>query len=149
GRQYGDHPDPPPPRPGGRPVRRSGGLTSRPVQDVVIGVDASTTAVKAIAFERSGRELVQARYGYPLSTPAPGHFEQDAEDWWNALVAALADVTQAIGPDRIAAVSIAHQRETFVAIDATGSPLAPGILWLDERARAQVARLSAELGREA
>ncbi|TIM50190.1 MAG: xylulose kinase, partial [Mesorhizobium sp.] len=47
----------------------------------------------------------------------------------------------------VAAIAIAHQRETFTLIDHAGKPLIPAILWLDERARPQVARLSAELGR--
>lgn len=118
------------------------------MQDVVIGIDASTTAVKAIAFDRVGRELFQARSAYPLAKPAPGHFEQDPEDWWTALLAALKEVAGAVGPERVAGLAIAHQRETFTLIDAAGKPLVPAILWLDERARPQVARLSAELGRE-
>jgi xylulokinase len=116
--------------------------------DLVIGVDASTTAVKAIAFDRHGHELIQSRKAYPLYTPEPGHCEQDAEDWWTALTAALREVAEAVGPSRIAALAIAHQRETFTLIDGAGKPLVPAILWLDERARPQVARLSRELGRE-
>lgn len=118
------------------------------MDDVVIGIDASTTAVKAIAFARDGVELFQARETYPLSNPKPGHFEQDAEHWWAALVGALKEVTDKIGAARVAAIAIAHQRETFTLIDHAGKPLIPAILWLDERARPQVARLSAELGRE-
>src|SRR3954470_1301079 len=118
------------------------------MQDVVIGIDASTTAVKAIAFDKAGRELFQARAAYPLATPSPGHFEQDAEDWWQALVGALARVAGEVGSARIAALAIAHQRERFTLIDADGAPLIPAILWLDERARAEVARLSAMFGRE-
>lgn len=118
------------------------------MNDVVIGIDASTTAVKAIAFTRDGEELFQARESYPLSNPRPGHFEQDAEHWWTALLGALKQVTEGVGAARVAAISIAHQRETFTLIDHAGKPLIPAILWLDERARPQVARLSAELGRE-
>lgn len=119
------------------------------MNDVVIGIDASTTAVKAIAFTRDGEELFQARESYPLSNPRPGHFEQDAEHWWTALLGALKQVTEGVGAARVAAISIAHQRETFTLIDHAGKPLIPAILWLDERARPQVAKLSAELGREA
>ncbi|TIO08773.1 FGGY family carbohydrate kinase [Mesorhizobium sp.] len=119
------------------------------MDDVVIGIDASTTAVKAIAFTRDGEELFQAREAYPLSNPRPGHFEQDAEHWWTALLGALKQVTEAVGASRVAAISIAHQRETFTLIDHAGKPLIPAILWLDERARPQVIRLSAELGRAA
>ncbi|MDG4855764.1 MULTISPECIES: FGGY family carbohydrate kinase [unclassified Mesorhizobium] len=117
--------------------------------DVVIGIDASTTAVKAIAFARDGSELFQARETYPLSNPAPGHFEQDAEHWWAALLSALQQVAKAIDASRVKAIAIAHQRESFTLIDNAGKPLIPAILWLDERARRQVARLSEELGREA
>lgn len=117
--------------------------------DIVVGIDASTTAVKAIAFDREGRELFQARQAYPLFTPLPGHFEQDPEDWWTALIATLKAVAERIGAKRVAALAIAHQRETFTLVDAAGKVLNPAILWLDERARPQVARLSAELGRDA
>ena len=119
------------------------------MDDVVIGIDASTTAVKAIAFRRDGAELFQTRETYPLSNPAPGHFEQDAEHWWTALLSALKQVADRIGAARVKAISIAHQRESFTLIDGAGKPLIPAILWLDERARHQVARLSDELGREA
>src|SRR5829696_7267251 len=117
--------------------------------DVVLGIDASTTAVKAIAFTRDGRELFQARAAYPLSNPLPGHFEQDPEDWWRALLAALRQVSDQVGAERIAAISIAHQRETFTLLDEEGRAVIPAILWLDERARPQVRRLSSILGREA
>ncbi|MER9682248.1 FGGY family carbohydrate kinase [Mesorhizobium sp. M0184] len=119
------------------------------MDDVVIGIDASTTAVKAIAFAHDGEELFQAREPYPLSNPKPGHFEQDAEQWWTALLGALRQVTEAVGAARVAAICIAHQRETFTLVDSAGKALMPAILWLDERARPQVIRLSAELGREA
>ncbi|PBB35179.1 MULTISPECIES: FGGY family carbohydrate kinase [unclassified Mesorhizobium] len=119
------------------------------MDDVVIGIDASTTAVKAIAFARDGSELFQARETYPLSNPAPGHFEQDAEHWWAALLSALQQVAKAIDASRVKAIAIAHQRESFTLIDNAGKPLIPAILWLDERARRQVARFSEELGREA
>ena len=64
------------------------------MNDVVIGIDASTTAVKAIAFTRDGNELFQARQAYPSHKPQPGHFEQDPEDWWTALLAALTQVAE-------------------------------------------------------
>ncbi len=116
--------------------------------DLVLGVDASTTAVKVIAFDRSGRPHAQARADYPMATPQPGWFEQDSDDWWRALCSAVKIVADAVGRDRIAAISIGHQRETFVLVDADGKALYPAITWLDERARPQVAALSDKLGRE-
>lgn len=119
------------------------------MRDVVIGVDASTTAVKAIAFTADGTALAEGRAAYPLSTPRPGHAEQDAEDWWRALADALRQVAGAVAPARLAGMAITHQRETFVLVDEDGQALRPAILWLDERSRAEVAELSALFGREA
>ncbi len=118
------------------------------MQDLVIGVDASTTAVKAIAFTRSGEALAECRATYPLHTPHPGQYEQDPEDWWQALATTLRALSGKIDPKRFAGLSITHQRETFALLDDEGIAVRPAILWLDERARAEVADLSNQFGRE-
>ena len=118
------------------------------MRDLIIGVDASTTAVKAIAFTRNGEALMECRTGYPMLTPHPGHYEQNPQDWWVAFCAALRELTAAIDPKRIAGIAVTHQRETFALIDDKGTAIRPAILWLDERARAQVAELSRQFGRE-
>lgn len=113
----------------------------------VIGVDASTTAVKALAFAPDGRVLATSRAAYPTSTPAPGHHEQDARAWWEAFARAVRDCLVGLdGPPL--GIAITHQRETFVLTGPDGEPVRPAILWLDERARAEVAELSDLLGRE-
>lgn len=114
--------------------------------DLVLGIDASTTAVKAIAFDEAGTPQAEARASYPLHTPAPGFFEQDAEDWWTAFEDAVSTVCDRVGGDRIRALAIGVQRETFVPLAADGQATHRAILWLDERARAQVAELGAEIG---
>ncbi|WP_244635981.1 xylulokinase [Chthonobacter albigriseus] len=118
------------------------------MRDLVIGIDASTTAVKAIAFARDGSPVCEKRATYPLSKPAPGYFEQDPEDWWTALSTATRELAAAVGPHRIAALAIGHQRETFALLDEEGRALRPAILWIDERSRPQVAALSARVGRD-
>ncbi len=118
------------------------------MQDLVIGVDASTTAVKAIAFTRSGEALIECRATYPMQTPHPGHYEQNPADWWQALCAALRELTSSIDPKRIAGIALTHQRETFALLDEKGNAIRPAILWLDERARHQVADLSKQFGRD-
>lgn len=118
------------------------------MRDLVVGIDSSTTATKAIAFDRAGVPLHEARAAYPTKTPLPGYFEQDPADWTHAAAQALRSVAQAVGAGRIAALAIGQQRETFALIDEEGRALRPGILWLDERARREVAELSARLGRD-
>ena len=38
---------------------------------LVIGIDSSTTACKAIAWDRAGRAVAEGRAAYPLLQPRP------------------------------------------------------------------------------
>lgn len=116
--------------------------------DLVIGIDASTTATKAIAFDRKGRIVAEGRAAVPLSNPKPGWFEQEVDDWNGAVTKALKQLTKKVDASRIAAISISNQRESFAQFDAKGKALRPGTLWLDERAHQEVKDIYAELGED-
>lgn len=112
----------------------------------VIGVDASTTALKAIAWDREGRAAAEARTELPLDRPHAHRYEQDPEHWWTGLRVTLRQLTRKLSPARISGIAIAHQRETVCATDASGEPLGPAILWLDQRARDWVVPLVERIG---
>lgn len=114
----------------------------------VIGIDASTQAVKAIAWTANGTPRAEGRAPLTISEPAPRHAEQNAQDWWSAASVALRAVTRAIGADRVDGVAISNQRETMVLLDANRRPLAPATLWLDRRAHEVVSVLAREIGPE-
>ena len=117
--------------------------------DLVLGIDCSTTASKAVAWDRDGVPVVEGRAPLDLQSPKPGWGEQDARQWWDATIAATQQVTGRIDAHRIAAICITHQRETFVPVDDEGNPLRNGILWLDERSRSQLAALDRQFGHHA
>lgn len=117
-------------------------------QDLVVGIDSSTTATKAIAFDKQGRAVAEGRAKIALVNPHPGHFEQDALEWWSSLVTALKSLCSQIAPERIAAIAISNQRETFVPLTRDGTPVRPGTVWLDERAKAEVDELASAYGAE-
>ena len=50
-------------------------------RDLVIGIDSSTTATKAIAWDRTGAPVAEGRAAIPLAQPRPRYFEQEPEDW--------------------------------------------------------------------
>ena len=110
---------------------------------VVIGVDCSTTASKAVAFTADGTTVAEARRGYPRNSPCPGWQEQDPEDWWTATKEALAELAGALRARGVEPVGlgVTHQRETFACLDEEGRALRPAVLWLDTRATEQIARL--------
>jgi sugar (pentulose or hexulose) kinase len=115
-------------------------------KDVVIGIDSSTTATKAIGWTRDGSVLGVGRCPIPLSHPGPNRYEQDPEDWWSSATTALRQLLRQVSPERIAALAISNQRETFVPLDAKGRPVRQAIVWLDRRCRDEVTWLSGKVG---
>jgi sugar (pentulose or hexulose) kinase len=118
------------------------------MERLVIGVDSSTTACKAIAWDRTGQAVAEGRATYPLLQPRPNWYEQDAEAWWDGLRAALQTLLAQVDAARVDGLCITQQRESFVPVDETGRPLRNAILWLDERSRPQVAFLERQIGKE-
>ncbi|MBA3947540.1 MAG: xylulose kinase [Herpetosiphonaceae bacterium] len=116
--------------------------------DLVIGVDCSTTASKAVVWDRHGRLVAEGRATFPLLNPHPGWYEQHAEDWWTATTAALHAAISQLDPRRLGALCVTHQRETFVPVDAHGHPLRDAMLWIDERSPLQMAALDTRFGRQ-
>jgi len=117
-------------------------------KDLVIGIDSSTSATKAIAWDRSGHAVAEGRKAIGLANPQPGYFEQNPDEWWDSTAAALRGITDQVGAGRIAAVAISNQRETFSAFTEDGTAIRPGMTWLDERARPQVVRFGKSFGAE-
>lgn len=115
---------------------------------LVIGIDSSTSATKAIAWDRHGRAAAEGRMAIALNNPQAGYFEQDPEAWWASAAKALRDVASQIDVSRVAAIAISNQRETFSAFTEDGAALRPGMTWLDERARPQVTRFGKSFGAE-
>ena len=117
------------------------------MRDLVLGLDCSTTAAKAIAWDRDGRAVAAGRASLALSNPHPGHWEQQPDDLWRAVAEALkATLANGASPARLAGMCCTHQRETFAAVDAQGRALRDAIVWMDERARAQVDEIEACFG---
>jgi sugar (pentulose or hexulose) kinase len=117
-------------------------------RDLVIGIDSSTSATKAIAWDRDGHAIAEGRAAIAMSNPQPGWFEQDPAEWWSSTRTALQQVTSQVDAARIAAIGISNQRETFGVFTKDGTALRPGTVWLDERARAQQKRFGERFGAE-
>jgi xylulokinase len=117
-------------------------------RDLVIGLDCSTTGVKAVVWDRFGAGHSSARIPLPVIKPRLAWHVQPAEAWWEASVQALLETAQGIDPARVAAISIAVQRETFVLTDEEGKPLHDALLWMDERARNLLPEIDRAYGRD-
>ncbi len=107
--------------------------------DLVIGIDGGTESLRAHVFDARGRCLGAAAHPYVTRFPAPARAEQDPEDWWVSLVAAVrgAIADAGVTGDAIAALCATTTSCTVVALDKTARALRPSIIWMDVRANAQ------------
>jgi xylulokinase len=101
----------------------------------VLGIDASTTATKAVLVDESGdvAGVGVSEYGY--ESPQPGWAEQDPGLWWNGAIEAIGRVLAATGArgEDVAAVGLTGQMHGAVLLDAADEVLRPAILWNDQR----------------
>ena len=110
----------------------------------VIGIDSSTTATKAVVWDREGRAISEGRSDFPLAMPRPGWHEQDPEDWWRSTGVAVRLAMRTVDASDIEAICVTHQRETFACLDENGRPVRPAIVWMDVRATSQVEALGSD-----
>jgi xylulokinase len=106
---------------------------------LVLGIDVSTTATKAVLVDGAGAVSGIGQSGYGLSTPQPLWSEQDPEDWWTGAVAAVRDVLASTGtrPEAVDAIGLTGQMHGAVLLDADDAVLRPAILWNDQRTAAE------------
>ena len=101
----------------------------------VIGIDASTTATKAVLIDETGTVVGSGAVEYGFAVPQPGWTEQNPELWWNGTVGAIrqALATSGIHASTIEAVGLTGQMHGLVLLDADRRVLRPAILWNDQR----------------
>jgi xylulokinase len=115
---------------------------------VVLGLDISTTATKAVLLDAEGvvRGIGVAEYGY--ATPHPLWAEQDPAQWWDATQSAVASVLadSGVDPDAVRGIGLTGQMHGAVLLDAAGAVLRPAILWNDQRTAAECDEIRERVG---
>lgn len=121
-------------------------------QENILVIDAGTTGIRALIYDRDATILATAYTDFPVYHPSQDRVEQDALEIWEAGLAmvkkALADAD--IQPGEITALGITNQRATTVIWDReTGEPVSPAIVWQDTRTSDRAAELLPEWGEKA
>jgi xylulokinase len=116
--------------------------------DYLLGIDAGTTAFKAVLFDQDGKEIAVGACEYDLEYPFPGWVELDAEKYWEALKSVILNVLSNFNGNikEIKALAIASQGETLIPVDHLGQPLRKAIVWLDNRAAFEAKLIKTEFG---
>lgn len=117
---------------------------------LVLGLDVSTTATKAILVNGDGavRGTGVAEYAYEV--PRPGWSEQNPALWWDGTQSAIRGALTGAGVSgqEVGAVGLTGQMHGSVLLDASDRPVRPAILWNDQRTQAECDAIREAVGVE-
>jgi xylulokinase len=117
---------------------------------ILLGIDTSTTATKAILIDDQGKVIVSATSEYSYDTPKPGWTEQPASSFWQGTVRSIRTVMEKAdltGRD-ISAIGLTGQMHGMTLLDARGETIRPVILWNDQRTAAQCEEITHIVGQK-
>jgi xylulokinase len=111
---------------------------------MILAHDLGTTGNKATLVDRDGVVVAAVNVGYPVVFAAGGLAEQDPGDWWRAVCEAttLLLAESAVPPRDIDVISFSGQMMGVVAVDGSGTPVRPAIIWADTRSGAQCSHIA-------
>lgn len=101
--------------------------------EVIMGIDIGTTSVKVGAFTPDGTPRARYATAYPVARPRPGRVEQDPMDWWRCCVAGIRAVTTDLPAVAVRSIAVVGQVNTHLLVDEQLRPLAPAVVWQDQR----------------
>jgi len=104
--------------------------------ELILALDAGTTGVRTVAFDRAAQPVASAYRELTQFFPEPGWVEHDAAEIADLAVATLREVATHAHDHghKVVAIGITNQRETTVAFDReTGHLAHRAIVWQDRR----------------
>ena len=112
--------------------------------DLLLGLDAGNTVIKAVLFDRTGRQLAAAKRDGRSTMPVPGYVERDLDELWANAAAVIRECleTAAVDARAVAAVGCAGHGNGLHLLDGAGEPLI-GIQSIDARAGGLAEELAA------
>ncbi len=119
--------------------------------DLVIGVDAGTSVIKAVAFTLAGRQVAAAAVPNRYDAGPGGAATQPMARTWDDCAAALRALGERVEglAARTAALAVTGQGDGTWLVGQGNRPVADAWLWLDARAAPTVRRLVAGEGERA
>ena len=117
--------------------------------ELIAGVDAGTSVVKAAIFDADGAQLALASRPNRWRALPDGGAEQDMAETWKLAAETVAEVAAQVGNSRVAVLAVTGQGDGAWLLDRQGRPVGDALLWLDSRAAGIVAEFEKNGGRAA
>ncbi|HEY5026337.1 MAG TPA: FGGY-family carbohydrate kinase, partial [Acidimicrobiales bacterium] len=108
----------------------------------VLAVDLGTGGPKVAVVSPAGTIAASASEPVELHLLPGGGAEQDPEAWWAAIVRAARRALEesSINPASVVGVGCTAQWSGTVAVDRSGTPLRPAVIWMDSRGNTAMRR---------
>lgn len=109
--------------------------------NLYIGIDIGTSGCRAIAINDESEICGQT--ARPMSSPSRNkeHIEQDPHVWQQCTLEVLTDLATQIKGPRVKGIAVDGTSGTVLLTDSQGTPLTPGILYNDARAKSQAKKI--------
>ena len=117
--------------------------------NLYIGADLGTSALKLLLVNADGEILNTVSKSYDVSYPKPNRSEQNPEDWWDAFVSGVKELTENFDASSVCGLSVAGQMHGLVILDKNDKVIRPAILWNDGRTQKETDYLNEVIGRDA
>jgi len=111
-----------------------------------IGADLGTSALKLLLTDENKNIVKTVTKEYTVHYPHPGWSQQNPEDWWQAFVCGVKELTEGI--KGVCAVAVSGQMHGLVTLDAQDNVIRPAILWNDGRTHLETKYLNETIGTE-
>jgi erythritol kinase len=98
----------------------------------IIGIDAGTSLIKAVAFDDEGREAASTTRPTIVRVPRPGWSEQDMPAVFDTVMAVVAQVAEQT-TDPVRGLALTAQGDGLWLVDRDLAPTGPALLWNDIR----------------
>ncbi len=111
-----------------------------------LGIDLGTSGVRAIVIDQNQAILAQSFKSLPPSISLQtGWFEQNPQDWWDAVLAVIQAVIQQCPQIKIQRLAIDGTSGTILLCDRAGRPISPALMYNDLRATKEAKKIQQKM----
>ena len=113
-----------------------------------LGIDLGTSSLKTSVSDELGNILLSKSEFYPLLMPKENFTEQNPDDWYQALIKTIKEISKEIDLSDLKAMSFCGQMHGLVILDKEDNVIRPAILWNDSRTVKEVDYLNNIIGKD-
>ena len=111
---------------------------------LILAVDQSTSATKALVFDASASIVARSSVDHRQYYPRAGWVEHDPEELYANTITAVREAARSLGAEaeNVCALALTNQRETAIVWDrSTGKPVYNAVVWQCQRGAELCSRL--------